>query len=552
VKELAAQLTAASIPEGTILPGVPSVDSRGELKRLKAVSKRELERTYHGAALYAHYFYDVLGVFRSLVDKMVDIGNTDMTFNVSSEDDEERTKHRDLARWWCDNINKDIALATNSPFGAFSINGAGIFNGFLEGMLVVHWERKLVSREKPAGYADVLVFPDFPLEGVYELPMRMYVYPGVKVRLDSFRKTRTGKPMTSKGKPVKATKVTDPEYIMVAVTDEVYESYHKENAYSSVYSFFEYQDPYSMKTSKVFAIPYDRSLAWKFYPQYNESPYPSLPVRSMFGDLEELKALEGLDKSTIESFIRQLLVIKCGTQWRETIPDQVDENGNIVKKGDIGNAQAALSKLAAVGGLIIPGHWSIDKLDTADATVLSFEKFVGPLLKLYISFGILLSYSRDNARSEGEVAFDVQGYKDRIRSFRTHGRVGGMKRFWQSLWSYEVIGREVNQAQGIRLPLSVDFEPMTLNASQLLRELNDVYMQGLVSGDYYLEALGIDSRTQRAMLNEEDHPWGEPRISYKQTVVLPDGGSKDVGITKDQQKGRPPENKDTVDGEEVL
>lgn len=546
-------IQARVLPRGITVPsGVSIASPRDELRKLRSVTEEELQRTYHGAAIYSHYFYDTVGIFSRLVNRMVDTANTEMTYHFRSDDDDERNRHKDLARWWCENINQDIALSSNESQGAFPINGAGIFNGFLEGMLTTHWRRQLVSREKQPGAGRVHVYPDFPLDGVYELPMRISVLSAVNVRLERLKVTLTGRPRLSDGNLVKGTDVDDPEFLLVVVDEQEWERMGRDRNASSVYVFCENRNDFFGRDEKVIAYPWDQTSAWKFMPRYNVSAYPTLPTQPMFPVLEELKAIETMDQTTIQSFIRQMLLIKCGTEWRPTIPDKRDDNGKLLEAGDLQNAARALNQLSRIGGLIFPGHWDIDILKQADADLLGFDKFVAPLMKLFVSMGIMVSYSRTGDMSDSEVSFNIQGFRDLLEGFRTRGRVRGMRGFWQQLWRNEVTGREVNSRRGIRLPLSIGFEPMTLNVSQFIGGLFDAHMQGLVSKAYLLEALGVDAQTQKAMVEEEGDAFGEARISYKQAAVKPGGDETVSDLTRNQQRGRPPKRRGDTNAEDVL
>ena len=481
-------------------------DSGAELQKMEAVTGAELSKGYRYNLLYGYFWYWGCKIFAQKIDAMVNAAATKYYWQVpTAATDAEAKEHLAIFNWWSETVNSGIWLQQNLSSGLQPLLGQALHTGIMEGMNLWHWDMEQVSQR---------THPDFPVANkTYNLPMCKGLDSAVKARLlRMMAMEKKGAFSFPDSKTVGA--LDAPEWIVISIEEKLYNSLRKDDELNALYGFSNYA------RQKGAARPMETSFAFKYTPNAGISDYPNPFPTGMFDTLEMIKLLSNMDKVTAKGAVRQILYLSVGNEQHPCVEAEVDGNGDVTKNGDLENAKTLFSNINWLNGFAVPNWIKLDLLKGNDPQLLSQDKYNVWFFRLMHEFGIITNKATANEPSNAEIAdLDIQQYLSTIESYRQGGKSGGLKAYMEQFMREVIVKDKQNQANGLKYAPIFVWHPMSLNSVDVLKEMRELYMQGLLSNQSILQYHGHSPDVEKVLVEGEGHEFGMPRVSFRQQAT---------------------------------
>lgn len=435
---------------------------------------------YYGDVQKALTIYQQDDLIGGLVDSLVNVANTDVNFDLPSNNQNE------AAAWkqWSRMVNSDTR---NVLPGLKSLDSQLMRSMVLTGMAVpdFEWGTITVGRK------------------IYEFPMKISLYPVLGIKLEA------------------STSDFGDEGVLLGVSDKFYKDTLSDAtddiAIRTLFTEWDDKGKKAMRRLNAYAIKFR-------YTPNNQTLYPSPMLRRSFESIALRHKLIDADISTLELIINKIIQIKVGDKDNPPRPTQYDENGAVIKNGDIDEAQELFEDMRDVFEVIAtPYFYDISMVMPETDVLLDQAKYVQSTFNIYSNFGILLDPS-SSANSTSFEKMNLKNYEKNAIDLQQHASG------WYMWLAMQIIKR--NKGRLKALP-SVSFDKPDVYDEKYLEQLTNLYTLG--GPDIYtiLEKYGLDPdkiAERKDLQDKEEDKW-EARATFKQEVV--EGGNTKSVSTSD-------------------
>jgi len=435
---------------------------------------------YYGDVQKALTIYQQDDLIGGLIDALVNVSNTEVNFDLPSNNQKEAEPWKQWARM----VNSDTR---NVLPGLKNLNSQIMRSMALTGMAVpdFEWGTITVGRK------------------TYEFPMKISLYPVLGVKLEA------------------STSEFGDEGVLLGVSDTFYKSTLEDAtddlAVRTLFTEWDDKGKKAMRRKNAYAIKFR-------YTPNNQTLYPPPMLRRSFESIALRHKLIDADISTLELIINKIIQIKVGDKDNPPRPTQYDEDGAVIKNGDIDEAQDLFEDMRDVFEVIAtPYFYNISMVMPETDVLLDQAKYVQSTFNIYSNFGILL----DPSSSANSTSFEKMNLKNyELNAIDLQQHASG----WYMWLAMQIIKR--NKGKLKALP-NVNFDKPDVYDDSYLERLTELYTYG--GPDIYtvLEKYGLDPdkiAERKTIQAKEEEKW-EARATFKQEVV--EGGSTKAVATSD-------------------
>lgn len=444
---------------------------------------------YYGDVIKALTIYQQDDLVGGLIDAFINVTNSKLNFDLGSNNYNETEIWNTFAKLL--NLNTKNTLP-----GISNLNEQLMKSLVITGMAVpdLQWEEVKVGAK------------------LYWLPTKINIYPSLGVKLRN------------------STTEFGEEEVLVGISSTYYE-YTQSNAQADVYPqqlFIEWDDKgkKGMVRKDAYAIKY------KYTPN-NQTLYPTPMLRRSFESIALRHRLLDSDLSTLEMIINKIIQIKVGDKDNPPIASQYDEEGQLIREGDIESAQDLFETLEQETEVIAtPYYYDISVIMPETNVLLDAGKYVQSTMNIMSNFGILL----DPDPGSNSVQFEqinLKHYEKNAINLQT------VLAGWYNWLAFQIVKKNDGR---IKSTPSCTFDKPDIYSDNYLTQLTNLYTLG--GPDIYtlLEKFGLDTdkiRERKTLQSKEEIKW-EPRATFKQEVATPAGtkttSTSNAGGTNNKNK----------------
>lgn len=424
---------------------------------------------YYGDVQKSLTIYQQDDLIGGLVDAFVNVANTRINFDLSSNNESES----DIWETWARIVNSD----TKSTLpGLTMLNEIIMKSMVLTGMAVPDFEwGELVVGKK-----------------ILDFPMKINVFPSLGVKLQT------------------STLIFGEEDVLVGVSDTFYKStIETANTDVAVQTLFTDYGEKGKAMIRKNAYP----IKFKYTPN-NQTLYPTPMLKRSFESIALRHKLLDSDLSILEMVINKITQIKVGDKDNPPIASQYDEDGKLERNGDIEEAQLLFSTLDSSSEIIATPYYYDIKVIMPDTTfVLDQKKYVQSTCNIYSNFGIMI----DPSASSNSIQFEQMNLKNYEKNaMNIQNYVAG----WYNWLVFQIYKRNLGKIKAIP---TITFDRPDVYTDAYLNQLANLYTLGATDVYTLLEKYGLDpdkikERKKIQKKDDVDTIW-EARASFKQQTV---------------------------------